>query len=459
MHIHLLGIGGTFMSGLALLATEAGFEVSGCDSQCYPPVSDLLRAKGVTWIEGYEVNEAFLKADLVVVGNAMKRGFPIVEALLNMKKPYISGPQWLYEQVLRHKRVLAISGTHGKTTTTCMVASILEAAGLKPGFLIGGVSPQFQTNARLGEGEWFVIEADEYDTAFFDKRPKFIHYHPDIAILNNLEYDHADIYADLGAIEQQFHYYLKTIPAHGVILKPKHDEALNRVLQKGCYSHLEDMHVERYGEQHPQEKEATWCAKLHDAQGSRFSIWHGRTLLGEVDWPLIGQFNVENALAAIAAVHHVGVDTQVAVKAISTYQPVKRRLELRANIRDISIYDDFAHHPTAIQKTLEALKSSGRHDRIVVALEFASFTMKTGVHASRMEQALSLADSILMLQTQGLDKITGLNHWKTPVIVCATTEQMISTLMQTAQAGDAILIMSNRGFDNLHERLILSLKS
>lgn len=458
MHIHLLGISGTFMSGLAILAKEAGFEVSGCDSNCYPPVSDLLSAKGIEWIEGYEVSEAFLQADFIVVGNAMKRGMPIIEALLTMKKPYSSGPQWLFEHILSQKRVIAVSGTHGKTTTTCMIASILEEAGLCPGFLIGGVSPAFQTNARLGKGEWFVIEADEYDSAFFDKRPKLMHYHPEIAILNNLEFDHADIYTDLASIEQQFHYYLKTIPANGVVLKPKNDIALNRVIQKGCYSRLEQLSVESTQEAEQINDQAQWRAVLQNKQGSVFSVWHEQTCLGEVNWPLIGKFNVENALAAFSAVQHAGVEPAAALKALSEFVPVKRRLEVRGQIDEVTIYDDFAHHPTAIQKTLEALRASGRHTRIFVALEFASYTMKTGVHVDTMQTALLGANKVYVLNPADFDALSMVQNWETPVEVVGSTEAMIAGLVKSAEPGDAILVMSNRGFENLHERLMQSMR-
>lgn len=450
MRIHLLGISGTFMSGLAMIAKQSGHEVSGCDAACYPPISDLLNAHGIRWTEGYDVNEDYLKADVVIVGNAMKRGYPIVEAMLNQRRPYISGPQWLYETVLHSRRVISVSGTHGKTTTTCMIASMLDEAGLNPGFLIGGMAPAFGTNARLGEGEWFVIEADEYDTAFFDKRPKFIHYHPSIAVLNNLEYDHADIYPNLASIEQQFQYLIRTIPSEGVILKPQQDEALNRVIQKGCYSDLESMQVVGPDADEPDES-VIWHARMHDPSGSSFTIFHQHQALGTVHWSCVGAFNVENALSAFAASHHAGVPPQRAIEALNQFQPVKRRLELRAQVKGVDIYDDFAHHPTAIQRTIEAIKRLPRYRRILVALEFASYTMKTGVHIHRMAEALHLADQVFILQTD--DTPSSIETPTAAMIFCPSTTNMIDRITAQAQTGDAIVFMSNRGFDNIHQRL------
>ncbi|MCX7115933.1 MAG: UDP-N-acetylmuramate:L-alanyl-gamma-D-glutamyl-meso-diaminopimelate ligase [Gammaproteobacteria bacterium] len=446
MKIHILGISGTFMSGLALIAKEVGFEVTGCDENCYPPVSDLLQAKGIEWIEGYEVSQAFIEADLVVVGNAMKRGMPIVEAMLEQKKRYVSGPQWLFETVLCHQRVIAISGTHGKTTTTSMVAHVLDQAGLQPGFLIGGVAPNFGTNARLGAGKWFVIEADEYDTAFFDKRPKFMHYHPELAILNNLEFDHADIYSDLASIEQQFSYYLRTIPPQGTIVMPRQDVALQRVIENGCYSKLERTAID--GES------ADWWVGVKDESTGQFEIYHEQKKVADVHWDLLGRFNIENGLHAFVVSQHVGIDANMASRALETFQPVKRRLELRGTVHGIAVYDDFAHHPTAIQKTLEALKRSGRHQRIVVALEFASYTMKMGVHEAAMPVALSEADHVVVLESPHFDVSTMVSACDCPTKVLPTTQSMIDYLLTQTQSGDAVVVMSNRGFERLHERLI-----
>lgn len=445
MNLHILGISGTFMSGLALIAKASGMHVTGCDEHCYPPISDLLTAQGIQWDEGYAVSSAFLEADLVLVGNAMKRGMPIIETLLEQKKPYCSGPQWLFETILSKRRVIAVSGTHGKTTTTSMVAHVLEQAGVHPGFLIGGVAPNFGTNARLGQGEWFVIEADEYDTAFFDKRPKFMHYHPELAILHNLEFDHADIYTDLAAIEQQFSYYLRTIPPQGTILLPKKDVALHRVLEKGYYSKCEETAIG---------SPAHWWANITDASKGQFELHHQQQLEGTVKWELLGAFNIENALHAYAVSRHAGVPPALAIRGLETFQPVKRRLELRATVRGVSVYDDFAHHPTAIQKTIEALKSSGRHQRVFVALEFASFTMKTGVHASAMPVALALADQVLLLASPHFDVSTLVTPHRHHTRVFETTNQMIEHLLGETTPGDAVVIMSNRGFEGFQDRLI-----
>lgn len=448
MHLHILGIGGTFMSALAILAREAGFKVTGCDANCYSPVSDLLEAKGIEWTEGYDDITQALNADQVIIGNAIKRGMPVLEAVLNQGKNYTSGPQWLAENILNRYRVLAIAGTHGKTTTTSMLAFILQQAGLKPGFLIGGVAPNFNTSARLGEGEWFVIEADEYDSAFFDKRPKFMHYRPEVAVLNNLEFDHADIYADLAAIQQQFHYYLKTIPAKGIVIKPRDDQALNEVLQRGIFSDIEDLSFDG---------EASWRAELLEESGQAFRVWHQDKAVAEVHWPLIGRFNVENGLAALAASSHAGVDIQVAARALAEFSPVKRRLEVKSNRHGITIYDDFAHHPTAISKTITALKQSGRHQRIFAVLEFASYTMRSGVHVGAMSEALALVDAAFILNPELFDLVSFAKNWTCPYQLLPTTTEIVEKLTGLVQPGDAILVMSNRGFANIHQELILSI--
>ncbi|TAL62364.1 MAG: UDP-N-acetylmuramate:L-alanyl-gamma-D-glutamyl-meso-diaminopimelate ligase, partial [Legionella sp.] len=411
MHLHVLGLSGTFMSALAILARELGFKVTGSDADCYPPVSDLLAEKGIAWTEGYEDSTLALAADLVIVGNAIKRGMPVLEAIMDAGKPYISGPQWLAENVLKNYKVIAVSGTHGKTTTTSMTAWILEQAGLNPGFLIGGVATDFKTSARLGKGEWFVIEADEYDSAFFDKRPKFMHYRPQIAILNNLEFDHADIYPNLAAIQQQFHYFLKTIPASGVAIKPLDDQALNEVLARGEFSRVENLSVQDTAE---------WAAELLAETGSAFKVLHLGEVVAEVHWPLIGQFNVENGLAAIAACANAGVNPAVAAKALEKFTPVKRRLEVKSNEFGITVYDDFAHHPTAITKTIAALKKSQRHQRIFAVMEFASYTMRTGVHAGEMAQALAPVDGAYVLKPQDFNLQDTVSSWTCPYQICAT---------------------------------------
>jgi UDP-N-acetylmuramate: L-alanyl-gamma-D-glutamyl-meso-diaminopimelate ligase len=444
MHLHLLGIGGTFMSALALLAREAGFQVTGSDTNCYPPVSDLLIKQGISWVEGYEVCDEALRADLIIVGNACKRGMPVLEAILDAHKPYTSGPQWLAEHVLSRYRVLAVAGTHGKTTTTSMLAFILHQAGLEPGFLIGGVAPNFGTNACLGRGQWFVIEADEYDSAFFDKRPKFMHYRPDVAILNNLEFDHADIYADLEAIEQQVHYFLKTIPPSGLALYPRDDEALTRVISRGQYSRIDTLALSG---------DATWRAQLLAESGESFAVFHEGQFVAEVHWSLMGRFNVENALAALAASARAGVDPVMAAQALASFLPVKRRLEVKSEAHGVTVYDDFAHHPTAIEKTIQALRHSGRHQRIIVVTEFASYTMRTGVHGDRIAAALAGADLTYLLSPTDFS-LMDLNGWEKPPHVCSSTNAIVDAVSEIARPGDAVLVMSNRGFETIHERLI-----
>ena len=448
MHLHILGLSGTFMSALALLAREAGFHVTGSDAHCYPPVSDLLSANGIAWTEGYDDSTQALKADCVIVGNAIKRGMPVIEAVLDANKAYTSGPQWLAEHILPRYRVMAVAGTHGKTTTTSMLAFILHHAGLQPGFLIGGVSSDFETSARLGEGKWFVIEADEYDSAFFDKRPKFMHYRPQIAILNNLEFDHADIYEDLPAIQLQFHYFLRTIPRSGLVIKPRDDASLNEVLARGQYSQIEDITLAG---------DATWRAELLDEAGLAFKVWHAGKCVAEVNWSLIGSFNVENGLAAFAASAHAGVKPSVAAAALELFTPVKRRLEVKSNRHGITVYDDFAHHPTAIAKTLTALKQSQRHRRIFVVFEFASYTMRTGVHANELAQALAVADGVYVLNPSEFCLADVAKNWHCPYQAFPNAAAIVDAVVLNVQAGDAVLVMSNRGFDNIHQRLIASI--
>ncbi len=448
MHIHILGIGGTFMSGLAQLAKACGFKVTGCDANCYPPISDLLKAQQIDWVEGYEETSLALKADLVIVGNAAKRGMPVLEAILNAKKPYVSGPQWLAENILKDKRVLAISGTHGKTTTTTMAVSILEHAGLKPSFLIGGVAPEFGTNARLGEGNWFVIEADEYDSAFFDKRPKFMHYRPEIAVINNLEFDHADIYPNLQAIQTQFHYFLRTIPQEGLLLAPKHVKAVDEVLHRGVFSALESIAVDR---------SADWQARIEDKVGQVFHVVHKDQKVAQVEWNLMGQFNVENALAALAACHQAGVAPQVSADVLSTFQSPKRRLELKYQNHGVTLYDDFAHHPTAIQNTLQALKDSGKYKRVLAVLEFGSYTMRKGVHADKMAQALGAAEKAFILSPSDFDIQPYTNTWQFPYTISSDKDELTRTVGQSLQAGDAVVVMSNKGMEAVHQKLIQSI--
>lgn len=444
MKLHILGISGTFMSALALLAREAGHEVTGCDVNAYSPVRELLEAHQIPWSEGYEVTQEALHADWIIVGNAVKRGMPVLEAILQAGKRYTSGPQWLAENILPHYRVIAVSGTHGKTTTTAMIAHILSYAGLEPGYLIGGVAANTNTSAHSGKGAWFVIEADEYDSAYFDKRPKLMHYRPEVAVLNNLEFDHADIYSDLAAIEQQFHYYLKTIPPQGLVLVPRDDLALQAVIARGVFSRLQDMALEQG---------ACWWAQIQDAAGQRFKVWHEGHCVAEVNWPLIGRFNVENGLSAMAASFAAGVDPKTSALALASFQPVKRRLEVKAVCHGITLYDDFAHHPTAIAGTIEALKKSQRHRRIFVVLEFASYTMRTGVHLHRMAQALKGVEKVFILNPVSSELALEQINWLSTCVVLPSIATIIEGVVSEAVSGDAVLIMSNRGFDNIHQRI------
>lgn len=444
MHLHILGIGGTFMSALAILAREDGHQVTGSDANCYPPVSDLLAAKKIAWTEGYADTTQALKADCIIVGNAIKRGMPVIEVILNAGKPYTSGPQWLAEHILPRYRVIAVAGTHGKTTTTSMLTYILSQAGLDPAYLIGGVATDLNTSAHLGRGECFVIEADEYDSAYFDKRPKFMHYRPEIAILNNLEFDHADIYDNLSAIQTQFNYFLRTIPPKGIVIKPRDDAALNDIWARGQFCGLEEMALNG---------ESTWRAELLDDRGQAFRVWHQGAVVAEVHWGLIGRFNVENGLAALAASTHAGVSAASAAKALATFTPVKRRLEVKSNAHGVTIYDDFAHHPTAITKTIDALKHSGRHNRIFAVLEFASYTMRSGVHADQMGDALKGVDGAYLLNPEHFNLTEIAKTWGFPYKLLPKVSSIVEAVASTVQPGDAILVMSNRGFDNIHQTL------
>nr|WP_284498404.1 UDP-N-acetylmuramate:L-alanyl-gamma-D-glutamyl-meso-diaminopimelate ligase [Legionella maioricensis] len=448
MHLHILGLSGTFMSALALLARDAGYKVTGSDANCYPPISDLLAAKGISWTEGYEDATQALQADLVIVGNAIKRGMPVLEAVMESGKNYTSGPQWLAEHILSKYKVIAVAGTHGKTTTTSMIAWILDQAGVNPGFLIGGVATDFNTSACLGKGEWFVIEADEYDSAFFDKRPKFMHYRPRIAILNNLEFDHADIYPDLAAIQQQFHYLFRTIPSSGIAIKPRDDKALNEVLSRGEYSRVEDFALSGT---------AQWSAELLEESGSAFKVLHLGKEVAQVHWSLIGRFNVENGLAALAASVNAGVSPQQAAKALERFTPVKRRLEVKSNRHGITVYDDFAHHPTAITKTIDALKRSKRHQRIFAVMEFASYTMRTGVHAGEMAYALAPVDGAYILDPKDFNLKDTVAQWTCPYKICSNNDEIVKEVASIVREGDAVLVMSNRGFNGIHQQLINSI--
>jgi UDP-N-acetylmuramate: L-alanyl-gamma-D-glutamyl-meso-diaminopimelate ligase len=448
MHIHILGICGTFMGGLAAIAREAGHRVTGCDANVYPPMSDQLRALGIELIEGYGAEQLDLKPDLFVIGNVVTRGNALMEAILDSGARYTSGPQWLADEVLPGRHVLAVAGTHGKTTTTAMLAWMLESAGLQPGFLIGGVPQDFGISARLGTGRHFVIEADEYDTAFFDKRSKFVHYRPRTAILNNLEYDHADIFPDLAAIETQFHHLVRTVPASGRIVANGRDEALTRVLARGCWSE-----VQRFGAR----KEEPGALRAR-GEPHAFDVLRGSLKIGRVDWPLIGEHNQLNALAAIGAAEHAGVAPDAAAAAMARFEGVRRRLELRGEARGIKVYDDFAHHPTAMRTTVDGLRRKVGAARILAVFEPRSNTMKLGAMKAQLPWALEEADLSFCLQgNYGWDAADALAPLGTQAIVADTVDKLVASIVKAAKPGDHVLVMSNGGFGGIHGKLLAAL--
>ncbi len=449
MHIHILGIGGTFMGGMALLARAAGHTVSGSDTKLYPPMSTQLAEQGITVCEGYDPAHLDPAPDVVVVGNVMTRGNPAVEYMLDRGLPYTSGPQWLAEHVLQDRWVLAVAGTHGKTTTASMLAWILEHAGLQPGFLIGGVPENFGISARLGAAPFFIVEADEYDTAFFDKRSKFVHYRPRTLILNNLEFDHADIFPDLAAIQRQFHHLVRTVPGNGLIVANGADPALAATLEQGCWTPVE----------HFASAESLWRVQSLTPDDSRFTVICGERQIGEVHWDLLGAHNSANALAAIAAARHAGVPPAVAIEALALFRNVKRRLQVRGTVRGITVYDDFAHHPTAITTTLAGLRGRVGAARIIALLEPRSNTMRLGVHKDHLGPALAAADLVLLYQPDDLgwdlhDVATALG---TKAEVHSTIDSLIAAVLSEAQAGDHVLIMSNGAFGGIHEKLLAAL--
>ncbi|MGH8119544.1 MAG: UDP-N-acetylmuramate:L-alanyl-gamma-D-glutamyl-meso-diaminopimelate ligase, partial [Gammaproteobacteria bacterium] len=393
MRIHILGICGTFMAGIAVLARALGHAVSGSDSNVYPPMSTQLAAGGIALIEGYDPAQLNPPPDIVIVGNAMSRGNPCVEQILNSDLRFTSGPRWLHDEILRDRHVLAVSGTHGKTTTTSMLTWALETAGRKPGFLVGGVPANFGQTARLGDGRYFVIEADEYDTAFFDKRSKFIHYRPSTLIINNIEFDHADIFSDLAAIRREFHHMIRTLPGRGLIVAMHADPEIQKVLEMGCWTP-----VEYFGS-----GSAKWTAKPAEEDFSTFEIMVAGRSAGWVHWKLIGRHNAYNALAAAAAAAHIGISTGSVCAALTEFKGVKRRLECLACIHGISLYDDFAHHPTEIRHTLSALRSKVGRDRIIAIMEPRSNTMRMGVHQKTLAESFAIADRVLFLQPDHMD--------------------------------------------------------
>ena len=446
MHIHILGICGTFMGGVALLARAAGHVVSGCDANVYPPMSTQLASQGIDLTEGFDAAQAQCGADVFVVGNAVSRGNPLLEAILDRGLPYVSGPQWLAEQVLQQRWVLAVAGTHGKTTTTAMLSWILEYAGLQPSFLVGGVPANFGLSARLAESPFFVIEADEYDTAFCDKRSKFVHYRPRTLILNNLEFDHADIFADLGAIETQFHHLVRTIPASGRIIANAAEDSLKRVMGRGCWSELE-----WFGGQ-----DGRWQAlSARGDHASAAQFWLDGAALGELVWSLPGEHNRSNALAAIAAARHVGVPPAQAIAALAEFAGVKRRMEVRGVARGVTVYDDFAHHPTAIRLTVEGLRRQSPSGRILAVLEPRSNTMKLGVMKARLPDSLAQADEVFCYANQlGWDVADALAPLGARAHVSDSLDALVDQVAGMARDGDHVLVMSNGGFGGVHQKLL-----
>ena len=457
MHIHILGICGTFMGGIAVLAKQAGHKVTGCDANVYPPMSTQLEAQGIELIEGFSPEQTKLNPDIYVIGNVVSRGNPLMEEILNRGLPYISGPQWLAENVLQGKWVLAVAGTHGKTTTSSMLAWILEYAGLAPGFLIGGVPENFGVSARLPQtpaqdaksiSPFFVIEADEYDTAFFDKRSKFVHYRPRAAVLNNLEFDHADIFEDLAAIEKQFHHLVRTVPQQGLVVANGKEASLQRVLDKGCWTP-----VERFG------TDADWQAANAHGDGSFDVLYQGKPQ-GRVTWGLLGEHNRMNALATIAAARHAGVAVDVSIAALSEFRNVKRRMEVRGEVNGVTVYDDFAHHPTAIETTVAGLRGKVGTTRILAVLEPRSNTMKLGVMKNALPASLKQADLVFCYGANlGWDAKEALAPIAAKTEVHDDLEQLVASITRAAKAGDHILVMSNGGFGGIHQKLLDALKS
>lgn len=447
MHVHILGICGSFMGGIAAIAKSLGHKVTGSDKNVYPPMSTQLEALGIELTEGYCESQFDPAPDMVVIGNAMSRGNPAVEYVLNRNLPYTSGPQWLLDNLLKDRWVIGLSGTHGKTTTSSMVAWILEHAGLNPGYLIGGVPENFGVSARVGESPFFVIEADEYDSAFFDKRSKFVHYRPKTLVINNLEFDHADIFADLEAIQTQFHHLVRMVPENGLILTPNNTPAIEDMLKKGCWSSRQSLGKE-------------WHAELLKKDGSEFNVLHNGVIAGTVTWALVGQHNVDNALMAIAAAHHAGVTLPDAIDALSFFKNVKRRMEVKGEVNNITLYDDFAHHPTAIATTLDGLRKKVGNARILAVLEPRSNTMKMGVHKDTLANSWQKADEVYLYEPEGMDwsLVESVAHSNAPTHCFKDVEKIVQGVCNVAQPGDHILVMSNGGFEGIHGRILDALK-
>ncbi|MGO1002659.1 UDP-N-acetylmuramate:L-alanyl-gamma-D-glutamyl-meso-diaminopimelate ligase [Lysobacter sp. CA196] len=462
LKLHILGIAGTFMGGVAALARELGHEVEGSDQAVYPPMSTQLEQLGIALKQGYKPEYIGADCDEIVVGNALSRGNAAVEQVLDDGRRYTSGAQWLSEQVLPGRDTLAVAGTHGKTTTTTILTWLLEAAGRQPGFLIGGVAEDFGVSARIGAGREFVVEADEYDTAFFDKRSKFVHYRPLVAILNNLEYDHADIFPDVAAIQRQFHHLVRTVPRRGRLIVNGEDERLSEVLAMGCWTP-----VERFGLQSESESESAsatpafeWTARLIEADGSAFAVIHDGVELGEVRWPLLGRHNVMNALAALAAANAVGVDVASVLPALAAFRSVKRRLEVIGETGGVTVYDDFAHHPTAIATTLAGLRARVGSARIVVAMEPRSNSMRLGAHSDALAPSLDGADTVVFLHRPELAWDAGkvVAGLRGEGVTVPDADALIAALSERVRAGDHVVFMSNGGFDGAPRRFFAALR-
>lgn len=448
MHIHILGICGTFMGGIAAIAKSLGHKVTGSDKNVYPPMSSQLLELGIELHQGYGAEQFTQEPDLVIIGNALSRGNPAVEYVLNRNMAYTSGPQWLLENVLKDRWVLAVSGTHGKTTTSSMLAWILEYAGFNPGYLIGGVPQNFGTSARLGDSPFFVIEADEYDSAFFDKRSKFVHYRPKTLIVNNIEFDHADIFSDLSDIQKQFHHLIRMVPATGLVLYPKDDNNAQHMLDMGCWTPT-------------QTTQGNWQAPLVEQDGSVFDVVLDNKVVGQVNWQLIGQHNVNNGLMAIAAARHSGIDPNVAIEALSQFVNVKRRMEIKGQVNGVTVYDDFAHHPTAIASTIAGLRAKVGKDKIIAVLEPRSNTMKMGVHKQELINAWQQADHVLVLEpdnlTWRLDQLIKNSQVQTSLYQDIDT--MIDKILALSCPNSHVLIMSNGSFGGIHQTLLNALNN
>ncbi|MBQ0785182.1 MAG: UDP-N-acetylmuramate:L-alanyl-gamma-D-glutamyl-meso-diaminopimelate ligase [Amphritea sp.] len=457
MHVHILGICGTFMGSLAVLAKELGHQVSGSDANVYPPMSTQLEQQGISLIEGYDPSQLDPAPDMIIVGNAMTRGNPCVEAMLERGLPYTSGPQWLSDNLLRDKWVLAVAGTHGKTTTATMLAWLLEYSDMAPGFLIGGVPKNFDRSARVGESPFFVIEADEYDTAFFDKRSKFVHYHPRTLILNNLEFDHGDIFDDLAAIQRQFHHVVRIVPANGQVIMPAGVAALDQVIEQGCWTPVVKTCV---GKDTELDATAEWQARLLKDDGSEFVVSHQGELVGVVRWNMTGLHSVNNGLMALVAARNVGVQIAHGIEGLCNFGGVKRRMELIGEVAGIRVYDDFAHHPTAIETTLQGIRAQVGDETVLAVIEPRSNTMRMGMHRQNLAKSANRADKVYWYQPAGLEWSLQdvVDACENPAALARDTGELIQSLVDNVEPGSHIVIMSNGGFEGIHSRLIDALQ-